>query len=148
MTNWLPILLAILAGVLTPTQGAINNKLTQFVGNPILSSFISFIVGSIALGICLLFTKNPFALFYQTKDAPLIAWTGGISGAIFITALILAIPRIGVTMTFSLAILGQMLITLPIDHFGFLGTPVREINIQRIIGVLLVIIGVIVIRKY
>ncbi|MBK8842924.1 MAG: DMT family transporter [Saprospiraceae bacterium] len=35
MTNWLPILLAILAGVLTPTQGAINNKLTQFVGNPI-----------------------------------------------------------------------------------------------------------------
>ncbi len=148
MATWIPFILAIIAGILNPVQGAINNKLTYFAGNPILASFISFIVGGIALGICLLFTKNPFALFHQTKDAPLIVWTGGLCGAFFVTAIIMAVPRIGVAMTFSLVILGQMLITLPIDHFGFLGTPVREINLPRVLGVLLVIAGVIVIRKY
>jgi len=144
---WIAFLLAIIAGALTPTQAAINNKLTQYVGNPVFSSFISFCVGTIAMIIALLFTKNPFALIHQAKDAPLISWTGGLCGAFFVTAIILAVPRIGVAMTFSLVILGQMLITLPIDHFGFLGTPVKPINLAKIGGVIMVIIGVIIIRK-
>ncbi|MCB1025454.1 MAG: DMT family transporter [Acidobacteria bacterium] len=41
-----------------------------------------------------------------------------------------------------------MLITLLLDHYGFLGVPVKEVNIQRLIGVLLVILGVILVRKF
>jgi transporter family-2 protein len=58
------------------------------------------------------------------------------------------VPRFGVALTFSLLIAGQMIATLPIDHFGFLGTPVREINLPRLLGVALVILGVILIRRY
>ncbi len=148
MNYWVPLLLALLAGALMPTQAAINNKLTQFVENPVLASFISFIVGSVALLICLFFSKNSFTLLNQAKDAPLISWTGGVCGAIFVTAVIFAVPRLGIAMTFSLVILGQMLITLPLDHYGFLGTQIREVNLPRVLGVVLVIVGVIIIRRY
>ena len=69
-------------------------------------------------------------------------------GAFFVSAVATSIPRLGVAMTFSLAIAGQMLITLFLDHFGFLGVPVKEISLVRVLGVTLITIGVILIRKF
>ena len=57
-------------------------------------------------------------------------------------------PRLGVAMTFSLIVLGQMLITLVIDHFGLLGVPVQQVTLSRVAGILLVIGGVVLIRKF
>lgn len=147
MSYWIPIILALASGALTPTQAAINNKLTHYAGNPMLASFISFCVGTVAILCCLFFTKSPFASISSLKDAPLISWTGGLCGAFFVTAIIIAVPRLGVAMTFSLVVLGQMLITLPIDHYGFLGSDVKPVNFLKIVGVMLVIAGVILIRK-
>jgi transporter family-2 protein len=84
----------------------------------------------------------------NAKNAPPISWTGGLLGAFFVTAVVFIVPRLGVAMTFSLIILGQMLATLPLDHYGFLGVAVKEINVPRIIGVVLIIIGAIIIRRF
>jgi transporter family-2 protein len=131
-----------------PTQGAINTKLATYVQSPLLSSFISFAIGTFALLLYILIAGIPIGQLSGAKHAPLIAWTGGLLGAFFVTAVIVSVPRIGVAMTFSLVILGQMLATLPIDHSGFLGVAVREINLPRIIGVFLIICGVILIRRF
>ncbi len=58
------------------------------------------------------------------------------------------VPRLSVALTFSLVIAGQMLITLVIDHFGLLGIAVKEINLPRFLGALLITIGVILIRRF
>jgi bacterial/archaeal transporter family-2 protein len=58
------------------------------------------------------------------------------------------VPRLGVALMFSLIIAGQMLITLSFDHYGILGVPVKAINLPRLMGVLLIIAGVILIRRY
>ena len=47
--NYFFIFLAILAGAMLPTQAAINNRLAITVDSPILSAFISFAVGTVAL---------------------------------------------------------------------------------------------------
>jgi transporter family-2 protein len=69
-------------------------------------------------------------------------------GAFFVTAVVIVVPHLGVALTFGILILGQMLATLPIDHFGFQGIPIKEINLPRILGVVFVIIGVILLRRY
>jgi bacterial/archaeal transporter family-2 protein len=51
-------------------------------------------------------------------------------------------------MTFSLIVAGQMLITLVLDHFGFLGLPVKEISLARVGGILLITAGVVIIRRF
>ena len=131
-----------------PTQGAVNTKLSSYVESPIAAAFISFLVGTIALFLCLLFAGMPLSSLANSKNAPIIAWTGGLLGAFFVSAIAASVPRLGVAVTFSLAIAGQMLITLAIDHFGFLDVPVKEISLARILGVILIVAGVIVIRRF
>lgn len=147
-TTWFFILLAVVAGAMMPTQAAVNNKLAFFVQHPVLAAFISFAVGTLALFLYILTTGIPLNQLAGAKNAPMAAWMGGICGAFFVAAVVVLVPRFGVALTFSLLIAGQMIATLPIDHFGFLGTPVREINLPRLLGVALVILGVILIRRF
>ena len=102
----------------------------------------------VALFTYILITGIPLSNLSHSKTAPPIAWLGGLCGAFFVTAVVMVVPRLGVALTFSILIFGQMLATLPIDHYGFLGTAVKEINLPRVIGVALIIIGVIIVRRF
>ena len=131
-----------------PTQATINSRLAESVQSPILAAFISFAVGTIALFAYILLTGVPLANLASSKNAPLVAWMGGFLGAFFVAVMASIVPRIGVALTFSLAIGGQMLVTLMIDHFGWLGVPVKEINVMRVVGAALITVGVILVRKF
>jgi bacterial/archaeal transporter family-2 protein len=142
------ILLALLAGTMMPTQAAINNKLAVVVDSPILAAFVSFFVGTVGLLVYVLISGVPLGNLASVKNAPAIAWIGGLLGAFFVTSTVVLVPRLGVAMTFSLIIAGQMIVTLVIDHFGLLGVPVKEVSLARIAGILLISGGVILIRKF
>ena len=145
---YLYLLLALIAGALMPTQAATNNKMAAFVDSPILAAFISFFVGTVALFIYVLATGTPLGNLASAKNAPPIAWVGGFMGAFFVTAAVTLVPRLGVAMTFSLIIAGQMMVTLVLDHFGFLGLEQRPVTIPRVLGILLITGGVILIRRF
>jgi transporter family-2 protein len=142
------LLLALLAGTMMPTQAAINNKMSAAVSSPILAAFVSFVVGTVALFIYIVATGIPLGDLASAKQAPPIAWIGGFLGAFFVASAVILVPRLGVAMTFSLIIAGQMLVTLVLDHFGFLGLEERPVSIPRVLGVLLITGGVILIRKF
>jgi len=142
------LLLALAAGAMMPTQAAINNKLAGYVQSPISAAFISFLIGTVGLFVYMLATGTPLGSLLNIKDAPPIAWLGGLLGAFFVTTAVILAPRIGVAMTFSLIVAGQMLITLILDHFGFLGVPVKEVSLPRVGGILLITLGVVIIRKF
>lgn len=148
LQNLFFILLALFAGTLMPTQAAVNSRLGVYVQHPVLSAFISFAVGTLALIAYLLLSGVPLGNLWAAKNAPWSVWTGGLLGAIFVSAIVLLVPRLGVALTFSLIVAGQMTITLLLDHYGFMGIPVKSINVPRILGVVLVILGVLLIRKY
>jgi bacterial/archaeal transporter family-2 protein len=142
------ILLALAAGAMMPTQAATNNKMAMVVDSPVLSAFISFVVGTVALFGYVLISGIPLGNIASAKEAPAVAWVGGLLGAFFVASAVTLVPRLGVAMTFSLIIAGQMLVTLVIDHFGLLGVPVKEVSLPRIGGILLITAGVVLIRRY
>jgi transporter family-2 protein len=146
--NYFYLILAVVAGMMMPTQATINNKLAASVGSPILAAFVSFFIGTIALFLYILATGIPLGNLADVKNASLVAWTGGILGAFYVASSVLLVPRLGVALTFGLIIAGQMLITLVIDHFGLLGIAVKEVNPLRLLGVILITIGVVLIRKF
>jgi len=150
MSNiYLYLLLALAAGAVMPTQAATNNKMAVFLNDsPVLASFISFFVGTIALFIYVVASGTSLGNLALAKNATPVAWVGGILGAFFVTATVALVPRLGVALTFSLIIAGQMIVTLVIDHFGLLGVPMKEISAARIGGILLITLGVILIRKF
>lgn len=131
-----------------PTQAAINNKLSLTVDSSILAAFVSFVVGTIGLFIYIVATGIPLGNLADAKNAPPIAWFGGLLGAFFVAATVALVPRLGVALMFSLVIAGQMVVTLVIDHFGILDVPVKQISLMRVVGVTLITVGVILIRKF
>ena len=149
MSNtYLYLLIALLAGAMMPTQAATNNKMATIVESPVLAALISFAVGTIALFVYALLSGETLGSLAAARNAPAIAWIGGFLGAFFVASAVILVPRIGVAMTFSLIIAGQMIVTLIIDHFGLLGVPVKEVSIARIGGILLITAGVVLIRRF
>jgi transporter family-2 protein len=149
MSNtYIYLLVALAAGAMMPTQAGTNNKMAAVVGSQILAALISFVVGTVALFLYALLTGETLASLAAAKNAPPIAWIGGLLGAFFVASAVILVPRLGVAMTFSLIIAGQMIVTLIIDHFGLLGVPVKEVSVARIGGILLITAGVVLIRRF
>jgi transporter family-2 protein len=141
------ILMALAIGAILPMQAAINSKLAKTSGNPVMAAFISFAVGTLALMIFLLLAGQ-FHFKFITASSPWWIWTGGILGTFFVAGIVVLLPRLGVVLSFSLVLAGQMFAAIIFDQFGLLGLAVREISPGKIIGTVLLIVGVILIRKY
>ena len=112
-----------------------------------MSAFISFAIGTLALMIFLIISGQ-FQFRFISSQSPWWIWTGGILGTFFVAGIVVLLPRLGVALSFSLVLAGQMFAAILFDQFGWLGVAVREISAGKIIGSLLLIIGVILIRKY
>jgi len=142
------LLLAFIAGAVLPLQASTNNKMADIVDSPVLAALISFLVGTVALVGYIVATGTPLSNLANTRNSTPIAWIGGIFGAFFVASTAVVVPRIGVAVTFALVVAGQMIVTIFVDHFGMLGVEVKEANLPRIIGILLIIGGVVLIRKF
>jgi len=139
--------MAFALGAILPMQAAINSRLAKTAGSPVMSAFISFAIGTLALMIFLIISGQ-FQFRFISSQSPWWIWTGGILGTFFVAGIVVLLPRLGVALSFSLVLAGQMFAAILFDQFGWLGVAVREISAGKIIGSLLLIIGVILIRKY
>jgi len=146
-SRFLLIAMALALGAVLPMQAAINARLAKISGNPVMAAFISFAVGTIALLFFLVVTGQ-FKLGFISSQPPWWIWTGGLLGTFFVAGIVVLLPRLGVVLSFSLVLAGQMFAAILFDQFGWLGIAVKEISAGKIIGSILLIIGVILIRKY
>jgi transporter family-2 protein len=67
-------------------------------------------------------------------------------GAIYVTGIIVLIPRLGAGLAFTLIVSGQLLMSVLMDHYGLLGVPVTPISPTKLLGFCLLIAGVFLIR--
>jgi bacterial/archaeal transporter family-2 protein len=141
------IMLVAIAGSLLPIQAGLNTRMGKEIASPVWASLISFVVGAIALLIYVAFTRNSFQLS-GFKSVPAYTWMAGALGAFYVTVVVLAFPKLGPALTFGLIVAGQLLISLFLDHFNLLVHQQHSINIYRIIGMLMIVGGVVLIRKF
>lgn len=131
--------IAVSIGAMLPLQGLINARLGQQVGGAVQAAFVSFLVGTLALGAWLMATRqgvHPAAAF----RAPAWIWIGGLIGAVYVACFTLLVPRLGAASIICLAILGQVVASLLLDHYGVLQAP-RAVDLWRTLGALLVLAG-------
>jgi transporter family-2 protein len=141
------IALAFVAGTFLPLQGGLNARLGKVAQSPVHASMISFIVGAIAL-VLYVAVSGQSVSWQGIKTAPPYVWLGGLLGAFYVTIIVLAFPRLGPGLTFGLVIAGQMLVSVLLEHFNILVAQPHPISFMRLLGVVLVVAGVVVIRKF
>lgn len=144
--SWIVMLLVVLAGGATALQAPTNARLAGAVASPVNAAFVSFLVGTAALGLlALMLQTRPDAA--DVKALPWWTWIGGLYGAVFVVCAAWSVPRLGVALTVILMVAGQILISVVLDHFGALGVPKQPLNLTRLLGVLLVFGGVLLVRR-
>jgi transporter family-2 protein len=141
------IVLVALAGSLLPLQAGLNARMGHAIHNPFYASLISFTGGVVALIIFILITRQPIA-WADLKSAPKITWISGVFGAFYVAVSVLAFPRLGPALTFGLIVAGQLLVSIALDHFNILVAAPHPINWHRVAGALLIVAGVVIIRKF
>jgi len=143
---YLAMLAVVLAGGATALQAPTNARLASAVAGPVNAAFISFAVGTAALGLLALALQARPDIA-TARALPPYAWFGGLYGAVFVVAAAWAVPRLGVATTITLMVAGQLMLSLVLDHFGALGVPRNPVSLTRLAGVGLVIAGVLLVRR-
>jgi bacterial/archaeal transporter family-2 protein len=136
------IFLAILVGVSFASQSLLASKYSLSINNAIISTFISLLVSTILV---LFLQFGSFkANYHIIRSAPLWAYYSGVFGAFAIVTLIYLIPKLGISLALIFMISAQLITAVIFDHFGLLGVQDKAINIQKLVGIFLVIGGCVI----
>ncbi|MDN7032056.1 DMT family transporter [Lactiplantibacillus plantarum] len=147
MQSLLFFLLAALAGLFQPIQSGINSQLKYDLNSTYLSGAISNFIGALLM-VGLALTLERSGLQSPTLSGNhLWNWTGGILSALIVSAMIIVPKKISYSTFFALFIFGQLFMSLVIDYFGWFGSDHVPLSPSRIIGMLLLLAGVVLVKK-
>lgn len=140
------LIAALIAGAVVPFQAGANAALGRALGHPLWATAVSLLISLICILPVMLTLKISMPTFAALSGQPKWIWIGGIAGVLYITAAILLAPKLGAAGFMTTVIAGQLIASVLIDYFGIMGFVSREITPSRMIGVLLVAVGVIVMQ--
>ena len=136
----LPLAMGI--GIAMAFQTAINSQLREYLYSPLQAALFSFLVGTIVLAILVFFQQVEKPNLSTLLNIPWYLWIGGCLGVYAISMSIYSAPKLSLLTLSGVLICGQMVTSMLIDHFGFLGTEKVSINWQRLLGSVVILIGV------
>ena len=129
-------------GIAMTFQTAINSQLREYLYSPLQAALFSFLIGTIALAILVVFQQAEKPSLSDLSHIPWYLWLGGFLGVYAISISIYSAPKLGFLTLSALIIFGQILMSMIIDHFGILGTEKVALNWQRILGGVVIFVGV------
>jgi bacterial/archaeal transporter family-2 protein len=134
------------AGAFLPLQAGVNTRLSHFVGGPLRASFVSFAIGTVVLLVVVLIAARGGG--DRAGAAPWWAWIGGALGAFYVVSSIVVAPRLGAAPFFGILVAAQLVASVLVDRFGWLGYEQRGAGALRIAGVALLIAGALLVRLF
>ena len=138
------LIIALSAGVALATQSAINTQLAKAMsGEAVIATFISFAVGTLVLFFIAWVKTDLWGNLSTVPSQPWWKLIGGILGAVVVFTTVLLAPKLGITAMLFFIIVGQLITATTIDHFGLIGMPIREVNITKLIGLIIVAFGLV-----
>jgi len=146
--SFLAYVSASLAGVAIACQTGSNSELKQKLGEPTCALLINYVVAIAFVVLSLVITRQPIAGMQHASQVPWWGWLGGLLGAASgIVAIVLA-KQLGAGALAAFALAGQLIGSVVLDHFGWLGFELHSINLPRVAGCCLMIAGLALISRF
>lgn len=132
------ILIGLAGGIAVGLQSPMASMITQRLGI-FESVFIVHAGGAVIALIPMLIYGSKLS---QWRSVPWYALGAGIFGLVVIASISYMIPRVGVAASITTVVAGQLLVGVILDHFGLLGASVKPLDVTRVIGMAIVLVGV------
>ncbi|WP_426237177.1 DMT family transporter [Pseudomonas sp. TWP3-2] len=140
------LLLAAFAGAVVPFQSAINTNLARGLGHPLWATLASLLVSVLVLLPVIIALRLPLPSPTFISKAPIWMWAGGAFGVCFVALAVMLLPKLGASGFVALALAGQVIASMLLDHFGLFGLAEKHLTLPRVSGALLLIAGVVLIQ--
>ena len=141
------VLLATGAGVSFVMQQVVNADLRTALGSAAWAGFVSYLGGTLCMFALAIVLREALPSTLAAGQSHWWSWSGGFFGAIYIAVSILLVPRLGAATFVAFLVAGQMLSSVLLDHYGLFGVAQRSADLSRLLGSVLLITGVILIRR-
>lgn len=138
----IPALLAVSLGTILPVSAAANAIIGRFVKTPVAAALINFIVGLIILLAVLatgILDRGDLSGVLRTPWWTLL---GGACGALYVSTLVVTIPRLGAAFVTALVLFGQAGGALALDSLGWLGVQPVPVAPMRVAGLAVAVVAI------
>lgn len=139
----LGIISSIVAGMCMSFQGVFNTRLSDKIGTWGTNVLVQGI-GLVITVAALLITGD--GNFKNLKTSNKLYLLGGVLGAIIIYTVMRGIRSLGPTCSIAIILVAQLTSAALIDAFGLFDTPQIRFGITKLIGVIVMIIGILIFR--
>lgn len=137
------LFVAMATGLAIGCQSTLTNWAGRLIGPVRSGLLINFAGGAIAaiiiIAASLLSTSKPIQGLTPSSGAVVIL--AGALGLAIIAGAAFALPRVGIAAGLATIILGQMVVALLVDTFGWGGAPPLPLRLERLAGVALLLLG-------
>jgi transporter family-2 protein len=140
---------ALVAGIINALQPGANATLSKILERPFLAALIALAVNAAAmLGIGLVTGQLTAPASDKWGAVPWWAWLGGLFGATYLMSQLLVSQQMGAGAFMGVTVTTAVVVSLALDHFGLMGFAVHPVNAARVIGGLLMIVGVGLVARF
>jgi transporter family-2 protein len=147
ISSYFLFLSAIVIGISLASQAGVNSQLRTALASPIQAAFLSFLIGTIILGVIVLVQNEKWFSSSEAFNVPWWAWLGGFLGAFNIAMSIYLAPKVGAIALAVSVVCGQVIASIFYDQYGLMGYPKLEVSTSRIFGAIFLVLGVIMVSK-
>jgi bacterial/archaeal transporter family-2 protein len=146
--SWLLVALALLVGALITVQTGSNARLKEALGETLPAVIVSSSLGVILLVAVTLGARTPWPSPASIAGTPWWGWVGGVLGAVYAVSAVLLARELGAAPLTALVVTGQLVCSIILDHFGWVGFTEHAAGTGRIVGCLLMIAGFFLIARF
>lgn len=139
-------IVGVVAGASVVMQQMMLATLRASIGSVPWTVLISYVGGTLTMALVLLVSREPLLTVSAISRSSWYSWAAGAFGVIYIMLAVILIPRLGAATVLALLVAGQLIASLTFDHFGLFGLERQPADLQRLVGALLLMGGVLLIR--
>jgi transporter family-2 protein len=133
------VIVAVISGAAITLQGQFMGLMDSGIGTKE-SMFITYAGGGLLISLLMLASRGGNLRLWQS--VPWYALTAGLLGLIIVGTIGYVVPRLGLATAFTVIVASQFIVAALIDHFGLLGSAVRPIDLSRLLGLAVMLLGV------
>jgi transporter family-2 protein len=136
------IFIAILSGVLMSVQGVFNTDVTKNTSLWVANSWVQVTALVVCLAAWGIADRTSFAALFKVQ--PKYVLLGGVIGAFITLTVVKSMSALGPAQAVLFIVVAQMIAAYLIELFGLFGSDKADFSVQKLIGMVIAIAGVII----
>lgn len=137
-------IIALISGALMSIQGVFNTALNKSSSLWVANSWVQFTAWIVCMAAWLFTGRKSFGQLWQVDNKLMLL--GGVIGAFITMTVIKSMESLGPAQSVMLIVVSQIVVAYVIELFGIWGVEKQTFQLQKVVGLVLAIAGIVIFK--